>query len=375
MPKHPLSVTNRRNSESFNRLLNEKLTTSESIGAVNMSSTEFPAIPYPWLQSEWQRLMDQMAAQKLPHALMFSGQKGIGKRQLAQALAQYVLCLSPSLQSQLPCGHCKSCELNRVNSHPDFTIIEPEETGKAIKIDQIRALSDYLSKTSQQGGYKVVIIEPAEAMNTNAANALLKSLEEPSGDTLLILISHISSGVMATIRSRCQLRLLAAPHTEQAMQWLQPLVADNNAKDLLRFARGAPLAALELASGDALEKRLKLMQGFEAIISGMQSPLDIAKQWMSYESLEVVEWVLGLSHRLVCYQAHSQAAVVDELSPVLQGFVTRVSPQYLYRFIDKVFVLKQQLLSGANPNKQLLLEELLMDWGLLAKQANKVNMS
>ena len=341
------------------------------MGAANMSLTEFPAIPYPWQQSEWQRLMDQMAAQKLPHALMFSGQKGIGKRQLAQALAQYVLCLSPSLQSQLPCGRCKSCELNRVNGHPDFIQIEPEEAGKAIKIDQIRALSDYLSKTSQQGGYKVVIIEPAEAMNSNAANALLKSLEEPSGDTLLILISHISSGVMATIRSRCQLRLMAAPHAEQALQWLQPLIGDNNAKEMLNFAGGAPLSALKMASGDALEKRLKLIEGFEAVVSAVQSPLDIAKQWMSYESLEVVEWVLELNHKLVCLQAHEQSAVVNELSPALQTFVSRVSPQYLYRFIDKVFVLKQQLLSGANPNKQLLLEELLMDWSLLAKQANQ----
>lgn len=330
-------------------------------------TTEFPAIPYPWQQPEWSRLLDQSAASKLPHALMFTGQEGIGKHHLALSLAHYVLCLSP--QSQLPCGNCRGCDLNRASTHPDFMIVEPEDVGKAIKIDQVRALSEFVGKTSQQGGYKVAIIDPAEAMNTNAANALLKSLEEPAGNTLLILISHVTSGVMATIRSRCQLRLLSAPHGEQGLQWLQPLIGDGDAGELLALANGAPLSALALASGDALENRANLIKGLDSIVSGMASPLDVAKQWMNQEPRDVLEWVLKWVHGLACCHAGGDSRTM--LSPVMQEFAGTVSAPLLYRFADKVVEVKRQLHSGANPNKQLLLEELLMDWSALARQAKR----
>lgn len=330
-------------------------------------SSEFPLVPYPWQQPQWQRLMEQHSISKLPHAFMLTGQKGIGKRHLALSLAYYMLCASP--KSELPCGTCKGCELNRAATHPDFILVEPEDTGKAIKIDQVRALSEFLGKTSQQGGYKVAVIEPAEAMNINAANALLKSLEEPSGKTLLLLISHVTSGVMPTIRSRCQLLVLSAPLLEQSLPWLQPLVGDGNASELLGFANGAPLEALELASGDALECRAALIKGLESIVLGSASPLDIAKAWMSYEPREVLEWVLKWLHGLVSAQLNVSTRI--ELSPVMLKFASAVPAALLHRFSDKVVDIKRQLQSGANPNKQLLLEELLMDWNALTRLAQK----
>lgn len=330
-------------------------------------SSEFPAIPYPWQQPQWQHFMGQRDSKKLSHAFMFTGQKGIGKRHLALALAHTMLCNSP--QSQLPCGQCRGCELNRANTHPDFMLLEPEEAGKAIKIDQVRTLSNFIAKTSQQGGYKVAVIEPAEAMNINAANALLKSLEEPAGNTLLVLISHVTSGVMATIRSRCQLQVLSAPLPQQGLEWLQPLVGEADAAELLGLAAGAPLAALELASGDALEQRAALIQGLESVAGGVASALDIAKQWMSYEPRELVEWLLKWLHSMACVQSGGESLV--EFSPAMQQMSENLDGPILYRYIDKVMSVKQQLLSGANPNKQLLLEELLMDWGALTRQVRK----
>jgi DNA polymerase-3 subunit delta' len=257
--------------------------------------------------------------------------------------------------------------LNRANTHPDFMLLEPEETGKAIKIDQVRALSSFISKTSQQGGYKLAIIEPAEAMNGSAANALLKSLEEPAGNTLLLLISHINSGVMATIRSRCQLQVMSAPFPEQGLQWLQPLIGDGNATELLALANGAPLAALGLASSDALEQRSSLIKGLESVLQGGESPLVVAKQWLNYEPRELLEWLLKWLHGIACVQAGGKSPV--EFSSLVLEFSQRLSGPFLYRFIDKVMQIKRHFLSGSNPNKQLLLEELLMDWSVLARQA------
>ncbi|MET0356640.1 MAG: DNA polymerase III subunit delta', partial [Cellvibrio sp.] len=206
--------------------------------------SDFPSHPYPWQLQEWQQLNQQITAKKLPHALMFAGAKGIGKRHLAESLAQLLLCLSPI--EGTPCGKCRGCMLNKVQNHPDLIVISPEEGAKGIKVDQVRSLIDDLGKTAQQGGYKVVVLEPAEAMNANAANALLKSLEEPAANTLIILVCHTPSAVLPTIRSRCQMRLLPTPNSEQVIHWLRPLMAGSNVpvEKLMEAAGGAPLTAL-----------------------------------------------------------------------------------------------------------------------------------
>ncbi len=329
-------------------------------------SIEFPSIPYPWQQSEWQRLMDQRAAGKLPHALMFIGQKGIGKRNLAQALGQYLLCLSP--RSGLPCGSCKACELNRAETHPDIFVLEAEERGKAIKVDQVRALAEFVTKTSQQGGYKFAIIDPAEAMNTNAANALLKSLEEPSGDTVMVLLSHVPSSVMPTIRSRCQILPFSTPLRQQSLPWLERLAGGTaDAAALLDFANGAPLEALSMLDSDALEQRETLLKDFEGVSIGQMSALEVASRWMAFEPIAVIEWLLRWLHGLARFSGSRQRAFKREIPSTLEGIVDNIQPQHLHRYIDKVVSTKRQLLSGANPNKQLLLEELLMDWSALVR--------
>ncbi len=329
---------------------------------------DFPAIPYPWQQAQWARLLEQHQDEKLPHALMFAGQKGLGKGRLAEALAQYLLCNTP--RSGLACGDCRSCRLNKADTHPDLKTLRPEEVGKAVKIDQVRNLAEFVSKTSQQGGYKVAIIEPAEAMNINAANALLKSLEEPSANTLLILISHVPSSVMATVRSRCQILSLATPPQDQALPWLEAMLTDGDAKSLLNFANGAPILAKAMLNGDLLEQRRGFQEGMTSVASGQLSPLQAAKTWLDLEPIELMDWMIGWAHGLVCYLGASGdsdrgrgQAPDDQLKAMIQG----MDQTHLFRYIDKIILAKRQLLSGANPNKQLLLEELLMDWRALAR--------
>ncbi len=335
-----------------------------------MSSDNFPLIPYPWQQPDWQKLQHLHQQGSLPHALMLAGQKGIGKKHLAGVIAQYLLCSSPV--NGLPCNQCRSCELQRASTHPDLFCVSPEEAGKAIKVDQVRELTEFVTKTSQQGGRKVILLEPAEAMNVNAANALLKCLEEPAGDTLLILVTHSVSAVMATIRSRCQLRQLVIPTSEVALPWLQPLVNKQaDAAQLLSYACGAPLAALALLEEDRLEQRQAILNDLSAIALGRDSSLAVAARWQKgYQPLVAIDWLLKWLHELACLLVGREQAFTA-VPAEFQVLAKWLSPALLYRYQDKVLQAKKQLLSGANPNKQLLLEELLMDWNALSRSAAK----
>lgn len=331
--------------------------------------SDFPLHPYPWQLPEWQQLNQQIAANKLPHALMLTGPKGIGKRHLAESLAQVLLCAAPI--EGTPCGKCRGCQLNRVHNHPDLIHIEPEESSKGIKVDQVRSLIDDLAKTSQQGGYKVVILEPAEAMNSNSANALLKSLEEPAANTLLILISHASSSVLPTIRSRCQMRLMPMPASEQVIHWLTPLLVGSQVpiEKLMEAAGGSPLTALAYLKGDALERRAAWLLNLIRLSSGQISAIEVAGQWHKEDVLAIVEWFLSWLHSLMRWQLGVPNVLISQLPQDMRDKLVQIPPPLLHRYVEKLLLAKRQLLGSANPNKQLLLEEALLDWGALLRAA------
>jgi DNA polymerase-3 subunit delta' len=329
--------------------------------------SDFPSLPYPWQQTEWQQFCDQIAAKKTPHALMLAGPKGIGKRHMADAMAQVMLCQNPI--EGTPCSKCRGCQLLQAQTHPDMLVLEPEEGSKAIKVDQVRELTETLGKTAQQGGYKVVVIEPAEAMNANAANALLKSLEEPAPQTLIVLVSHNPSSVLPTIRSRCQMRLLPMPRTEQVLHWLSPLLAGHSVEPavLLTAARGAPLTALALLQGDALEEREQWLLQLGRLSLGQLSPLDLAAQWQNADVSALLEWLLSLMHSLARWRVGYDDPLINGTSAEFRARLETVSSSLLHRYLEKLLLTRRQWLSGSNPNKQLLLEELLLDWGALLR--------
>lgn len=331
----------------------------------------FPALPYPWQKDEWQRLNRHIDERQLPHALMFSGPLGVGKVHLAKALAQRLLCQAP--QQGTACGKCHSCGLLKAQTHPDLTILQPEEPGKAIKIDAVRELTRSLGNTAQQGGYKVVVMEPAEAMNINAANALLKTLEEPADNTCLILVSHTPSSVLPTIRSRCQIRPLPLPPASRVLEWLKPLVSGSGfeAGELLDRARGAPLTALGLLDGDRLEQRRQREQDFLKLCDQKLTAMQLADNWQKGDVGEAIEWLLGWLYDLARWQTGVGVSALDALPDHLRQTLKRVPPALLHRYLEKLMTVKRQWLSGANPNKQLLLEELLLDWGVLLRQAQR----
>ena len=185
--------------------------------------TDLPPVsaPLPWQQETWSRLNQQLARGQLPHALLLTGVRDSGKSRLALALARLLLCEAPS--GGLNCGQCHPCELSASGSHGDFRWLQPEDKARVIKIDQVRDLVAFTTKTAAFGSRKVAVLSPADSMNSNAANALLKSLEEPAADTYMLLVCHQLQGVPATIRSRCQILKLPTPAAEESLAWLDKL--------------------------------------------------------------------------------------------------------------------------------------------------------
>lgn len=219
---------------------------------------------YPWSADAWRQLLARR--ENLPQALLLHGPRGIGKLDLARHFAKLILCETEGVDQ--PCGRCDGCRWFAVGQHPDFRQIEPEalaapleyadpmpvtsktaKPSQEIKIDQVRELSDFLNIGSHRGKRRLALFHPAETMNANAANSLLKSLEDPASGACFILVSNNHTSLLPTIRSRCISLQLEAPSQVESLHWLaQEKVTD--AADWLAFSGGAPLLARELAESE-----------------------------------------------------------------------------------------------------------------------------
>ena len=198
----------------------------------------------PWLKDAQQRMRAALQAGRLPHSLLLLSAPGLGAEQLANWITALALCESPG---ERPCGACAACRLLRSDSHPDVHAVRLEEDAQQIKIDQVRELIDSLALKSYRGGYKIGVIEGAEALNANGANAFLKTLEEPAARTLLILIARPNHRLPATVASRCLRLNLRPPSTAAALEWLTAKSAAAQPwSAALALAGGAPLLAMQL---------------------------------------------------------------------------------------------------------------------------------
>lgn len=316
--------------------------------------SQFPVPILPWQDQQWQGIDELHQSQTLPHALLLSGDQGIGIERFAQALAYRMLCEAP--RAGHACGECRQCGFNRAGMHPDLKWLMPAEPGKQIKIDDVREFVEFIAHTSQQGGYKLGVINPANAMNINAANALLKSLEEPSPNTLLLLISHAPMQLLPTIRSRCQQIRFRQPAKEQSLQWLGGLLPPAaDAEQLWMAAGGRPLTALSLFESDGLERYQQMQADFLAMVGRKQTALSVAEKWQNYSLVDICEWLTRLLSDGI---AHKMAGrpVAAEWQRVLQ----LATAADLYALLDNTQQLRSRLNYGANPNVMLALGDLLL---------------
>jgi DNA polymerase III subunit delta' len=229
-----------------------------------------------WLGSEIATLAAAHKAGRLPHALLLHEAPGAGGDWLAQWIARLVFCQS---ESGAPCGACPSCHRVATAQHPDLLVLQPIEDSRQIRIEQVRELSEELSLTAHQGSYKVAIITPADTLNRFAANALLKTLEEPAPRTVLMLVATQPSRLPATILSRCQRIRVRAPDRNEAIAWLEATRGPGEWNAVLDTLGEAPMLATEVDPKAVVQVGAEVRRALEEATSGGGDPVTTAERW------------------------------------------------------------------------------------------------
>ncbi|MCP5320485.1 MAG: DNA polymerase III subunit delta' [Pseudomonadales bacterium] len=319
--------------------------------------------PLPWQYDDWAHLSARIMDARLHHAVLIGGPAGIGKRPFAELLARSLLCRAPLAGSA--CGRCRDCELFAAGSHPDLLRVMPEEPGRQIRIEQIRSgLAEFVMRTASVAHAKVVIIDPAEAMNTHTANSLLKSLEEPAPRTHIVLLSDAPARLLPTVRSRCLQLKLRPPTPDLAADWLRESCGIDDAVDLLGVAAGMPLGALRLRDRGGLN-------GFDRVADVMRRAVEprawiaaVAGECAELELLDVLDWMFLFLLDLAGVVARGGigGARIPRAAPAYAELLPGLDAALLARTLRRVIEARRDATSAANPNRQLLLEALLFDW-------------
>ena len=317
---------------------------------------------YPWQQNDWVRINQER--DRLPNAWLFTGLAGIGKSAFAEELARSLLCDQPDSDHRA-CGSCESCRWFALGSHPDYRRLSPlgdEDEEKSsrklpvIKIEAVREVIEFAHLTGHRRGQRVVLVEPAEALNPSAANALLKILEEPPEGVLFLLVAHAPQRLLPTIRSRCRQFALRAPSREVALIWLHEQGIAQPDTELAHHG-GAPLFDHDPA----------LATVRNAFIDGLIRPslvetLQLAERLDKHKlSLAVpLEWLQMWLHDLAALRLTGALRYYPDHEAALQGLAARADLAQLMRCQDAVTRLAPFGLHTLNVRLQL--ESVLMEY-------------
>ncbi len=313
---------------------------------------------YPWQESQWQQIKQVADSDRLPHALLLTGAEGMGMMAFVEHLVAYVLCRdaadAASIQALLAAA-----------THPDVRRVRPEEDGKPIKVEAIRELIAFIQLSSHNGRYKIAVLAPAEAMNRSAANALLKTLEEPPANALLVLLSHHPARLAATIRSRCQRLHFPPAETAMAMAWLGSRGLQTQAlPTLLALAQGAPLQVLALDEAGTLAEFRQITADLIALKHGQAEAVMMAEKWLAYEVKPLFHWLLnlfGMMVRLKCI-GFSRDADKSQINKDLHHLSNALDLATLLGCYDRLLAGYYAATGPYNLNKQGQLEEFIAYW-------------
>jgi DNA polymerase III subunit delta' len=327
---------------------------------------------YPWQHDLWQRWVGLRT--RMPHAILLKGAQGTGKFDFAMNLAQAVLCEKP-LADGLACDDCPSCHWFIQEAHPDFRLLQPDalseteddderdtskkkKPSRQISVDQVRSLSDFAHLSAHRGGHRVVLIHPAETMNANAANALLKTLEEPSGQMLIILVSHKPQQLLPTILSRCLIISAPSPTPAESMAWLQQQ-GIKNPDSLLAQACFAPLGAVRLAQEPAAAGE------YSRFLQEIRQParfdvFALAEQLQKIEPMQVIHWLQQWCYDLGSAKLAGRIRYHPELVDLIKAEAAKIDVLDLLRFQKELLVARREALHPLNPRLQF--ESLLLSY-------------
>ncbi|MDH3374578.1 MAG: hypothetical protein OEM85_14530 [Gammaproteobacteria bacterium] len=305
-------------------------------------------IEISWLDAFAQNWLDRIEHGRLPHAVLLTGPSGVGKRAAATWIAAQRLGAADTRSR--PVYPTPRLE------HADLHLISPADDKEAIGIGQIRELVAKFSLTSYEGGGKVAIIEPANAMTPNAANSLLKTLEEPSGDALLILIADRTGRLPATIFSRCQRIAIAPPAEAEALAWLEQYQPGAAWSEALHLSGNAPLAAV--GALEQLDTHQAMARDFGDVGCGRTPALEVAARWSQLDAPFVLDWlarqVQQAIHTMAAGRQNGAATAIDE------SVLERMDRRNLFCYLDIINRLRGQ--PRGTYNVHLTLESLLIDW-------------
>lgn len=340
---------------------------------------------FPWQLANWQQL--QQLSASLPHAILFHGAEGIGKVAFAEHFAQSLLCDTRTPDGHA-CGSCASCTWFVQSNHPDYRRVRPEiletaianaEEGDAgdadgakksakasrapskdIRIDQIRALADFMNISTHRNGLRVVLLYPAEALNAPAANALLKTLEEPPPGTIFLLVTHNPDRLLPTILSRCRKFALTMPAQPQALAWLQKQGV-TDAEMWLAEQGGAPLAAQALAASGGREAMDEFLQ--QLARPSIDGALKVADKLQKTPLPEQVAWLQRWLYDLFSLKLAGVVRYYPHYRKELTGLARRADSDVLLRVIKSAS--ERGAVAGHPLSAKLFIEDMLLDYSTI----------
>ena len=259
---------------------------------------------YPWLVPTYQKISQTFSEGLGHHALLIKADQGLGAGSLFDALTKRIMCQMPD---NAPCGHCHACHLMAAQSHPDFHVLASQE-GKDIGVDQVRAINEVVSQHAQQNGSKLVYIQDAERLTEAAANALLKTLEEPRPNTYFLLQTEPSSSLLGTSYSRCQVWNFPLPTEAEALTWLSSQFQAETSELLTALAMnlGRPLSALETLQQGLIEQRKNFLRQFW-LFYRRRSPLEILPFFEKERTIQQLDWILAFLSDAIKYKLEIQS--------------------------------------------------------------------
>lgn len=306
---------------------------------------------HPWQQHAWSDCCRRIQDNRLPHACLLHAAAGFGLQDFAELLAHNCLCQSRT-KEVMPCGRCAACKLVRGGNHPDLVMVTGSGAKNNIKIEHIRQLHEFIYNSSHLGSYRVVLIKEADNMTMQAANSLLKSLEEPPPNCVFLLTTHWPSRLLPTIRSRCQTVRLATPPAEQTQAWLAAAagIDEQQAQEWLALYNQRPVDALQAwrqrdGDDDASSKK-SFFADLKACLQNADLFLPTVEKWHQQQGELVHQWLLEMLSRKI--REHIEG----------KGEASRLN--YLYRLYDRQALRYRQL--SHNLNARLQLESALSEW-------------
>lgn len=344
---------------------------------------------FDWQKPAWLQL--QQLSSRLPHAILFYGPQGIGKTAFAELFAQSLFCESLR-DDRYPCGQCPSCGWFLQSNHPDYRCVRPEvlddnegvegeeandtadvkktaksakAPSKEIKIDQIRALADFMNISTHRHGKRVITLYPAEALNTAAANALLKMLEEPPPETVFLLVSNSVDRLLPTILSRCRKFAMTMPSQDESMLWLTAQGV-KDADVWLAEQGGAPLAAQALALADSREMIDALLSHLAA--PGIDGALKAAERLQKTPIIDLVTWLQRWLYDLFSVKLSGTIRYYPRYRKEITILASRAESQALMNMLKAAN--ERRAIAGHPLSAKLFIEDMLLDYSTLFSQGS-----